>query len=384
MGYGKEKALFAKMEKARGRSDKECPLWKKLARWTTWLASLLLVFAAAWCITRALFVWLGTPPSILAFLITVLIAFLLAALIFSLTHFLLKRVGRKKHANRRQFGQNIVDALDRIGRGDFDVRIDTNEHEPLSELAESVNRMATELGTIEQQRQEFISNVSHEIQSPLTSIQGFASLMLSASLTEEERNHYLRIIETEAVRLSRLSENLLRLTALESDESQLHRTDFALDEQLRSAILMLEPQWGPKELEFDLVLDQVRCRGDESLLDQVWVNLIHNAIKFTPKNGTISLSLKKSSDKAQIIAVISDDGIGIDSCDLPHVFERFYRADKARDRSEGGNGLGLSLAKRIIELHEGTISVESELDAGTSFTISLPAYTTEQEGAKGA
>jgi signal transduction histidine kinase len=206
--------------------------------------------------------------------------------------------------------------------------------------------------------------VSHEIQSPLTSIGGFAALLKNADLPDDERRRYLAIIEAESKRLSSLSDNLLKLSAL--DNESIAMTEFRLDRQLSNIILTLEPQWSGKNLTVDAALPKCVASGDENLLSQVWMNLLVNAIKFTPENGVISVSLNENAVK------ISDTGVGIAKDELPHIFERFYKVDKARDRALGGNGLGLSLVKKITELHGGKISVESETGKGTTFEIFLP------------
>jgi signal transduction histidine kinase len=235
--------------------------------------------------------------------------------------------------------------------------------------------MARELGTMEGQRQEFISNVSHEIQSPLTSIIGFTNLLKDPSLSEQQRLRYLTIIETESRRLSRLSDNLLRLSALDSDDSTLERSRFALDEQLRSVIVMLEPQWSARQQTLTMDVEKLEITADRELLEQVWINLLHNALKFTPKGGTIAVRLTHDIDGDGVgrgVCTVTDTGDGIAPGDLPHIFERFYRADRARDRALGGNGLGLPLAKRIVELHGGAITVKSDPGKGATFSVYLP------------
>jgi signal transduction histidine kinase len=235
-------------------------------------------------------------------------------------------------------------------------------------------------------RQDFVSNVSHEIQSPLTSITGFANLLKDANLPEEKRLHYLEIIETESKRLSSLSENLLKLSTLEMDGAELTKQPYRLDKQIEEAVLMLEPQWSGKGLTVEAELSEVTYEGDENLMSQIWINLLGNAIKFTSthsgtdaegspgagasESGRIGISLSQTD--GGIVAKVSDSGIGISPEDQLRIFERFYKVDKARDRSLGGNGLGLSIVKRIVDLHEGQITVQSESAKGTEFTITLP------------
>jgi signal transduction histidine kinase len=212
--------------------------------------------------------------------------------------------------------------------------------------------------------------VSHEIQSPLTSISGFAELLRNKALSEEKRLHYLDIIQTESARLSKMSENLLKLSALESETMPLKADVFLLDRQIQNAVLALEPQWAAKNIEISFKGDRTEVTGDEALLSQVWLNVIHNAVKFTPENGEIKISLTKKANAA--VCKIADNGPGISKDDQIHIFERFYKSDKSRDRALGGNGLGLSLVKKIIELHGGSVAAESEVGKGTVFTVTLP------------
>ncbi|MFP3155022.1 HAMP domain-containing histidine kinase [Lachnospiraceae bacterium ZAX-1] len=277
---------------------------------------------------------------------------------------------RTRAHDHTTFLQSTVEAMNRIAHGDFNILVPVDEHDPFSKVAESVNKMAHELSSMENLRQDFISNVSHEIQSPLTSIIGFAVLLKNNSLPEKQRLQYLEIIEAESKRLSGLSANLLKLSALESEVAPLSPHEYRLDRQIESAVLMLEPQWNGKNLSPNLDLPKMLAVGDEELLNQVWINLLHNATKFTPDGGEFGVVL--SADKSEISCTVSDTGIGISAEDKIHIFERFYKADKSRDRSLGGNGLGLSLVKKIVELHGGTIDLQSEPGKGAAFTVQLP------------
>jgi len=266
----------------------------------------------------------------------------------------------------------ILEALEQIARGDFSVRL-TNafeDNQMVSKLANSVNKMALELDQMENMRQEFISNVSHEIQSPLTSIRGFAQALENDQLTNEERHHYLSIIEEESTRLSRITEDLLKLASLESERLKFEPKPYRLDKQIRSLILACEPQWKNKSINMDVSLEELMITADEDLLSQVWINLIHNSLKFTPQAGSIKVTLHPRGQRAEFR--ISDTGMGISEEDQERIFERFYKADKSRTNSGGGSGLGLSIVKKIIEMHQGTIEVESKVSAGTTFTVSLP------------
>jgi signal transduction histidine kinase len=267
---------------------------------------------------------------------------------------------------------DVMNTLESIAKGDFSVRLNhrLKENEPFAKLVKGVNEMALNLEQTENMRQEFISNVSHEIQSPLASIKGFTHVLHNDELTPEERKHYLSIIETETVRLSRLSENLLKLAALEADSIKFEPKPYRLDKQLRALILSCEPQWSEKKIKMDVFLDSVTITADEDMMSQVWVNLIHNSIKFTPEGGGIQVDLYLCGNTVE--CKISDTGIGIDAVALKHIFERFYKADKSRERSKKGSGLGLAIVKKIVETHGGKITVQSDPGAGTVFTVSLP------------
>ncbi len=305
------------------------------------------------------------PPALAAQVLNTLLGFCLLGL-------LMFGVGRVFQHEQRRWFDPIVEAIDRIAQGDFSTRVDWHEgnDHPLGALARSVNNMAAELNQLEQMRQEFVSDVSHEIQSPLTSIRGFARALREDDLSPETRQHYLSIIEAESVRLSKLSDNLLALASLDSAQVRLDPRPYRLDKQLRGLILACEPQWLDKGLDMDVALDEVTLTADEDLLSQVWINLLHNSIKFTPAEGCVRVTLRLLAGGAEV--VVADTGPGIAPEDQAHLFERFYKADKSRRRSEGGNGLGLSIVKKIVELHHGTVCVESQPGQGTCFTVALP------------
>ncbi|MCL4532438.1 MAG: HAMP domain-containing histidine kinase, partial [Actinobacteria bacterium] len=272
----------------------------------------------------------------------------------------------------------LLDALAKIAAGDFTIRLDEDHldnvvlrHSTLGELVKSVNNVAGELSQMEAMRQEFISNVSHEIQSPLTSIRGFARALQDDRLSPEDRTHYLSVIEAESTRLSRIADNLLRLASLESDQVKFEPKPYRLDKQIRNLILACEPQWSGKRIDMDVSLEEVVITADEDLMSQVWLNMIHNAIKFTPEDGSIHVDLRSRGGSVEFR--ISDTGVGISEEDQARIFERFYKADRSRDRSKEGSGLGLSIAKRIVEMHGSTIKLESTPGAGTTFTVTLPA-----------
>lgn len=268
----------------------------------------------------------------------------------------------------------LLKAMEQIARGDFSVQLERpnrgNINDPINQLFKGVNDMAQELKQMEAMRQEFISNVSHEIQSPLTSIRGFAQALKNDQLTHQERAHYLTIIETESTRLSKLSDNLLALAALEAENIRFEPKAYRLDKQIRHLILACEPQWASKGLDLEASLDEVVITADEDLLSQVWLNLLHNSIKFTPEGGRVRVGLQCQQGKS--VFHITDTGIGIAMKDQLRIFERFYKADMARERAKSGGGLGLAITEKIVEMHQGTIQVESQLGAGATFVVQLP------------
>lgn len=357
-----------------GGQQKQTHRWYHHMGTAVWL--LLLLCGGTACgygLSSLLFRFTGKPGDFISYMISAVLGLLVLGGVIKLGINMYYRhhdPAKIPHNKRLQVMDQTIDALNRISRGDFSVLIPIDDHDPLSELAESVNKMAKELGSMENLRQDFISNVSHEIQSPLTSISGFAALLKSDKITETQRTHYIEVIENEARRLSKLSDNLLKLSSLESNVQPLVFSEFRLDKQIQNAALMLEPHWAGKDINLSLSLEKVSITGDEGLLSQVWINLLYNAVKFTPEQGEITAELTSGQD--EIICRISDTGVGIGESDRAHIFERFYKADKSRDRSLGGNGLGLSLVKKIVELHDGVITVESELGEGSVFTVEIP------------
>lgn len=331
------------------------------------LAFAAAAWTAAFYLTAVVYDSIGRrPPAVVAQLINSLLGVFVMVVIVLAAGMLYRR------PRGGPFGP-IIDALQQIAKGDFSTRLDDTHPDagPVGQLVQSVNNLALELDQMERMRQAFISDVSHEIQSPLTSIQGFARALKGDDLSVEDRRRYLTIIEAEGMRLSRLSANLLELASLESDRIKVEMKPYRLDRQLRNLILACEPQWTSKRLQFEVELADADINADEDLLGRVWLNLINNSIKFTPEGGMVRVSLERQGD--QLVAIVADTGIGIAVEDLPHVFERFYKADKSRQLREAGNGLGLSIAKRIVELHGGVIAVRSQPGAGAAFTVDLPA-----------
>ncbi|WP_141506353.1 HAMP domain-containing sensor histidine kinase [Paenibacillus luteus] len=266
----------------------------------------------------------------------------------------------------------MTNAATRMSEGDFSVRLPARRGDELGELAEGMNKMALSLSQLEMMRQDFVSNVSHEIQSPLTSIGGFAEALRSEEVTEAERERYINIIKQESMRLSRLSENLLNLASLDSQQHPFHPQTYRLDRQLRDVVLACEPHWLAKRQTLELYMEETVIVADQDQLNQVWMNLFSNSMKFTPEGGKIFCSLTEQDGFA--VVRLTDTGIGISEEDRERVFERFYKGDVSRDRSQGGSGLGLSIAQTIVSIHGGSIVLDPDADqlAGASFVIRLP------------
>lgn len=262
----------------------------------------------------------------------------------------------------------LTEATKQISQEKYDHLLQIDRRDEIGQLAESFNEMTRKLREHDQSRKEFISNVSHDFQSPLLNIQGYADLLNAQTPTEEERLTYTGIILTEARRLSILTKQLLLLTSLDQATRRLKRESFALDQQIKS--LAQKYLWRIEESGIELYyhLMPVVFRGDESLLETVWDNLFTNALKYNKQNGSVRIEMEESESEVRIRFV--DTGIGIGGDELAHVFDRFYRADASRTKE--GTGLGLSIAKQIVEMHGGGIQVASQLGEGTTVNIALP------------
>ena len=263
----------------------------------------------------------------------------------------------------------ISNATKKIASGDFDVRIEETAHsDEIGELQRNFNLMARELKSNEYLKKDFVSNVSHEFKTPLSVILGYAKLLEEDQITETERKEYASQIVRESERLSNLAANILRLSKLDNQEISEKPDVFHMDEQIRQCVLLLEPKWSKKQIEFNIDLPSILFTGNEELLSQVWMNLIENAIKFSRDNGEISISMHFQDNMVEV--AISDCGIGMDGETSKRIFERFYQGDSSHAKE--GNGLGLSIVKRIVAMHGGKIDVKSKPNAGTKFTVWLP------------
>ncbi len=267
--------------------------------------------------------------------------------------------------------RRTMDAMNQLAKGNFDVRIDTNpgKYVPreIREFAESFNKAAEDLSGTEILRKNFVSNFSHEFKTPIVSINGFADLLLEEELPKEDRDEYLKIIRDESKRLSDLSMNILTLNRIESQSILRDKETFRLDEQIRQCVLVSEQKWKEKELDYQIELQEISYTGNEALLKEVWLNILDNAAKFSPEKETITVILWQKEN--EISVSITDHGPGMDEKTKTHMFEQFYQGDTSHKSQ--GNGLGLAMVNKIVQLHEGTITVDTAPTRGCSFTITF-------------
>lgn len=265
--------------------------------------------------------------------------------------------------------RKVIDATHKVAGGDFNVKVDLKGIGELEELSRSFNKMTQELSSIETMRNDFVNNFSHEFKTPIVSVRGFAKLLKENNLTDEERLEYLDIIIMESERLAELSTNVLTLSKYENLEIIADKAPFRLDEQIRRTIVLMEPKWSAKEMTVKVDLEKVIINGKEDLIQQIWLNLLDNAVKFCGWGGSIHITLVNVDSGIQFI--IQDDGIGMDDQTKLRIFDQFFQGDTSHSKS--GYGLGLPLVKRIVELCGGKIDVESEPDKGSKFIVVLPS-----------
>lgn len=271
---------------------------------------------------------------------------------------------------------DVSNTVKQVAEGNFKVNIkrrDTTKCEyeyinEVDELAKNVNKMVAELDGMDYMRKDFMSNVSHEIKTPIAAITGFTEILLDGSIDENERQEYLKVINKESMRISRLCENMLHMSRLDSQVIVSSMQKIRLDEQLRKCIILLTEKWSDKEIDFSIDLEEVSILSDSDMLQQVWINLIDNAIKYSGENCKIDISVKRLNDKSVKVS-IRDNGIGIEEGKLHRIFDKFYQCEESHKKS--GSGLGLSISKRIVELLNGTIECKSKKDSGTTFEVTL-------------
>ncbi len=264
-----------------------------------------------------------------------------------------------------------INGMNRLASGDFKVRMEFGKplgsHPTFVELTDSFNTLAKELQNTEMLRGDFINNFSHDFKTPLVSIAGFAKLLKKGNLTQEQKEQYLTAIEEESMRLSSMATNVLNLTKIENQAILSELSKFNLSEQIRSSILLLEDKWSKKDIELQLEFDEYTIEASEELLKQIWINLLDNAVKFTPHCGTVSVAI--TEDIGKVSVTVSNTGSEISAENLKKIWYKFYQADESH--ASEGNGVGLAIVKRVVDLHGGVISVKSG-EGMTSFTVELP------------
>lgn len=335
-------------------------LWAAFAAFVFFiiLTSSIIIFSITYAMVQLGYLSKGEPSP----LVPTITLLTMSIFIASAVNFF---IGKKVLKPISAFSKAMVD----VAKGDFRVQLNYDGVvEELNEMSANFNIMIHELGNIETLRSDFVVSVSHEFKAPLTSIEGYATIIQNPELSEEQKNECAQIIIESTKQLAKLSSNILMISDLENKEIITKKAEFRLDEQIRQAILLLEPIWTSKMIIFNIDMDHANYCGNADLMMQIWLNVIGNAIKFTPKNGEIFVSLKAASSHLKVS--ISDTGIGMSSEVQKHIFNKFYQADCSGNTD--GNGLGLSLVKRIVELCHGSIQVDSSLDRGTTFILEFP------------
>jgi signal transduction histidine kinase len=265
--------------------------------------------------------------------------------------------------------EDLSVTFDKLSKGDFSVRLsETDNIAEINEMAKGFNSMVKELSQIDAFRDDFVANVSHEFKTPISAIEGYATLLKYNDLSPELHERYVDKIIENSVRLSKLSSNMLSLSKLDNNQVELFKGEFRLDEQIRKTILLLENKWSQKNIDFALDLPKCKLYANEQLLEHIWFNVIDNAIKSSNDNSIIEIKIE--NHEHYITTIITDHGCGMSEEVKEHLFEKFYQADVSRNAD--GNGLGLSIVKKIVDIYEGEITVDSKINEGTTFKISLP------------
>jgi signal transduction histidine kinase len=266
---------------------------------------------------------------------------------------------------------DVLDSMEKLKSGDFSVRIDKDKlfgPTPLIKYSDSFNALAEELESIEMLRSDFVNNFSHEFKTPIVSLRGFASLLKESNLSEDRRKEYVDIIVSESDRLAALATNVLNLSKIESQTILTGCKHFEIGESVRQTLLILEPKWTEKRLAIDINIDEVEFYGNDMLLSQVWLNILDNAVKFSEYDSKLIVNIADSQDSIKFS--VRDFGCGMDEFSLKHVFDKFYQGDTSR--SSSGHGLGMSIVKKIVELHKGSAEVADAEGEGTVVTVYLP------------
>lgn len=265
----------------------------------------------------------------------------------------------------------VVKGMNSLAAGDYNTRIKFKTFLAKTKIAKdfenSFNSMAAELQKTEMLRSDFVNNFSHEFKTPIVSIAGFAKLLKRGDLTEEQKEKYIDIIEEESMRLSNMATNVLTLAKIENQVMVGDITKFNISEQIRHSVLLLESKWAKKNIEFIIDFDEYTVAANEEMLKQVWINLIDNAIKFSPDNGKIEIDLIKSGKNVSVSVI--NMGETIDKEKMSRIFNKFYQGDESH--ASEGNGIGLAVVKHIVSLHRGSVAVKSQ-NGITEFKVYMP------------
>ena len=295
--------------------------------------------------------------------------FLLSALLVLLVTFLVSYLAADRLVRPLR---QMAAAVRSFATGDFSARIPVRGQDEVAQLAASLNTMAASLSSEEEMRRSFIANVSHELKTPMTTIAGFVDGILDGTIPDTQRERYLRIVSDEVKRLSRLVRSMLNLSRIDAGQLKLNPVSFDLTETVGNALISFEQRINEKEITIEGLEDCPRMPvcGDYDLLGQVVYNLLDNAVKFTDTKGTIRITMRHADGR--IYCAIRNTGMGIAACELPRIFERFYKTDKSRGLDKNGVGLGLYIVQNVIQLHHGEITVRSAEGQYCEFEFWLP------------
>lgn len=273
-----------------------------------------------------------------------------------------------RYKKRDEDAAKIREATDRISRGDYEISLGKLVSD-YKKIGEAIETVALALRRAEEEKDDFINDFSHELKTPIVSIRGFAKLIAKGNISDEEAKEYLSFIVSESDRLVDLTASTLMLDRIQSNRLEVVEREFDLSELLRKSILTLQPEWEKKNIEIDADFGECTVKSNDELLSRMFINVLDNAIKYSRENGKVGVYVTESDEKISV--TIADDGIGMDEETKRRMFDKYFRADKSRNTR--GNGLGLATVKKIAELLELKIKVDSKTDKGTKFTIEIPS-----------
>ena len=293
----------------------------------------------------------------IAFLVTCVVCLMILSILLIISY-------RKR---KREIA-TLSEHIERVSQGDFSTQITYSQRDSMAQIYHDFNRMSAELASVQFLKKDFINNFSHEFKTPIASINGFASLMLERDLPADQVREYLTIIQEESDRLSRLTSNTILLSKLSSQEYLATQEKYNLGEQLRQCSIILSHEWLAKEQNFSGEFPDIDFTGNRELMQHLWLNLLGNAIRYTPRGGDISVTM--TADDRKITVRVQDSGIGMTEETIEHLFQPYYQGKNHTGRQ--GLGLGLSIANQIVKLNEGSIRVTSKPGEGSTFTVELP------------